>query len=389
MIYILTTVCSMSFAIIAEILRISYKKKVQLINNINTYIELVFHCKNNKIRVQYPKKNQNMFFSEMFAIMASLPLICVSAIRYNVGTDFKPYWQMYINNGEKNGRGVEPGYTLLVHFLRLFSKNPQFFFIVSSIIVCGLYFYTMYRESESFPISVFLFVTTREYFRQMNGVRQYLAVALILLALPCLKKKKWIKVIILTLLAASFHYSAVVFLMFAVLYQINFTPMLLLLVSICTFVLSVQAKVLLLPLINKYTDFGTYFLSSSNFSDSHFEKLTFLSFVFLMLIAAFVLGEKKGKISEEFKLYSNGIFIGLLFYALSASWPTTINRFGWYANIFITLYFPHVLFKMKSQAMRWCIMLFIMVFFGVWCFIQISRGNQSVIPYQTFSIKYE
>ena len=383
MIYIFSTGLSVAFAIISELLRTSYKQtcknKARLQRTLKLHtLQNVFDNKYNAISTRFSIK---YFISALFAVFSAIPLIVISAFRYKVGTDFPIYWIMYKQKGLKSGRGVEPGYTFLVRILRCFTSDPQVFFVVTSIIVCGIYFYVMYKESDCFPVSVFLFVATREYFRQMNGIRQYLAVAFLLIALVYLRKEKWLSVAVFTAVACSFHYSALIIVLFIVLCRINLKPLYLLLGSFVSLVLARLFKSLLYPIVNRFTDFGGYFESSSRYSDSHFEKLTFLSYIVLMIVSIIVFKQSDETDAHDYVYYTNGVFLGLVFYALSATFPTVITRFGWYSNIFVTLYFPNVMKMIKNQAIRWAAYPSLLAFLGLWSAILIQRGNQSVLPY--------
>ena len=370
MIYIVATGLSVFFAFFAELFKV--REKTVSGNDILSLI-----LRPLKVRVQMPRRGVSWrsvkvsfraFVSVSFAVLSALPLTFISAFRYYVGTDFDTYWVMYLRKGMKAGKSVEPGYTFLVRFLRHFSTNPQLFFIVSSIIICGIYFGVMYKESECFPISVFLFVVTKEYFRQMNGIRQYLAVACLLIALVYLKKDRLVPVSIFSILACMFHYSAVIIVMFVILCKMNFKPTHLLYFSAITLVLANVLKRFLFPIINRFTNFGTYFERSSQYSDSHFEKLTFLSFIPLIMISICVFMDNKEINRKDYLFFTNGVFLGLFFYALSSAFPTTINRLGWYSNLFVTLYFPNAVKLMRLQVLRWVASVVILLFFGVWSF---------------------
>lgn len=82
------------------------------------------------------------------------------------------------------------------------------FLIIASIqlIILAL----IYRKySEDYWFSIFIFIASTDYVSWMhNGMRQFIAVTIILAATPLILKKKYIWALLLILLAATFHLSA-------------------------------------------------------------------------------------------------------------------------------------------------------------------------------------
>ena len=113
-------------------------------------------------------------------------------------------------------KGVEKG-----HGFRLFemlfkctiSESDIFFFVVLALIqiICLVYVYRKY--SPNYWLSFFFFIASTDYLSWMfNGIRQFLAVVIVFLTIPLIAKKRYIPAILLVLLAAAFHASALVFL---------------------------------------------------------------------------------------------------------------------------------------------------------------------------------
>ena len=88
-----------------------------------------------------------------------------------------------------------------------------FFFIAAVQILCLAVVYRKY--SRNYWLSFFFFVASTDYIAWMhNGMRQFIAVALVFACLPLLVKRQYIPVIIVTLLASRIHITALVFLPF-------------------------------------------------------------------------------------------------------------------------------------------------------------------------------
>ena len=118
---------------------------------------------------KYRETNRRLFLT--FAFLSFIPLTFVAAVRYNIGSDFIPYSQAFIN-GAGEYKVKEPLFFLFMRAIRLFTDNPQWMIATFALVFCGCYYFTIYRESEDPVISILLFLITREYFCSLNSIRQ-------------------------------------------------------------------------------------------------------------------------------------------------------------------------------------------------------------------------
>ncbi len=113
-------------------------------------------------------------------------------------------------------RSKDQGYAFFeVVFKSLISRSDIvfFFFIAAIQMLCLVLVYRKY--SRSFWLSMFFFIASTDYIAWMhNGMRQFIAVALIFASLPLLVRRQYIPVILITLLASTIHITALVFLPF-------------------------------------------------------------------------------------------------------------------------------------------------------------------------------
>ena len=108
--------------------------------------------------------------------------------------------------------GEEQLFLLIKVFIKQYiSTEPRVFIeIVSFVtIVPILYFYFNYSGDLKFAF--LLFVLSGCWEHSMNGLRQYLACAIMLMALSLLYKRKWYLYIPIVILAAQIHTSAYIF----------------------------------------------------------------------------------------------------------------------------------------------------------------------------------
>ena len=107
-----------------------------------------------------------------------------------------------------------------VLFKTLVSKSDIFFFffIAAFQLLCLVLVFRKY--SCNYWLSFFFFVASTDYISWMqNGMRQFIAVAMIFAVLPLLVKRKYLSVILVVLLAYTFHASALIFLPFIFIVQ--------------------------------------------------------------------------------------------------------------------------------------------------------------------------
>lgn len=96
-------------------------------------------------------------------ILAVLPLFTISILRYDVGTDYlKRYVTDYFDIAQ--GRDIpnlEIGFQLIDRVCLMFTQEPYLLFIVTSAIILGIFFGTVYKESKNILLSIAIFFLGR------------------------------------------------------------------------------------------------------------------------------------------------------------------------------------------------------------------------------------
>lgn len=174
-----------------------------------------------KIFVNNKGKIIKRCYNPILTFIYICPLTYVAACRYKFW-DTGDYRLMYIAVGESfenvfnNITGhVEKGYLLFTALLNKISNNSQFLIIVSSVFTLFIICYFLYKESPNLPIS-FLIFSSQVWMTTMNGLRQYMVVAMLCLAwIKWTKRKKQSKkenfiFTLSILLMATFHRSVLI-----------------------------------------------------------------------------------------------------------------------------------------------------------------------------------
>ena len=115
-------------------------------------------------------------------------------------------------------QGVTKGYgfRLIELLFRCFISTSDiafFVFVAALQIICLVHVYRKY--SPNYWLSFFFFIASTDYLSWMhNGIRQFIAAAIIFLCVPLIAKKRYLLCVIVVLLVSQIHAAALVFLPF-------------------------------------------------------------------------------------------------------------------------------------------------------------------------------
>jgi|GEM_PF-1658533 len=146
-------------------------------------------------------------------------LILIGGLRKNVGSDFGVYWNFFRGYGSFPGymnmslwdtfQADEGGFWAIATVVGWFTKDEQVVFFVCQAIIVLCIVPTLAKYSNNLSLSVFLYLATFDYFSSFNGVRQWVAAAIVFASLPLLKERKMIRYFLLCLFAYTFHNTAI------------------------------------------------------------------------------------------------------------------------------------------------------------------------------------
>ena len=134
------------------------------------------------------------------------------------GSDTQNYFKMFEQVGQRSWSSaisnstVELGYTVFSKFIYLISGNTRFFLVVTTAIIVIPLCWFYKKESELPVLTIVLFIVIAPFSMYFSGIRQTMAMACVFPAWEFARKKKWIKFLLLVLVATTFHRSAFVIL---------------------------------------------------------------------------------------------------------------------------------------------------------------------------------
>lgn len=160
------------------------------------------------------KSKKIVYLSVMFLLMW---LVCT--FRFGMGNDYFSYIRIFdeihdASWGEALSLGYEPAFTLLTKGITLISHNPEVMYGIYAVLILAPVAYSIYRHSDNVWISVTVYLCLTFYYTSLNFIRQSMAVSLLILCYSFIKQRKIVPVMIFAVIAALFHYTALVFIPF-------------------------------------------------------------------------------------------------------------------------------------------------------------------------------
>ena len=129
----------------------------------------------------------------LVTFVSAFPLIFISAIRLNVGADYIPYYKYYLGilNGAGQGR-YEFLYYAANKLIACFHLSAPWIFGFTA----ALFLMPVYKRiisDSSYPyMSIFLLLGMTYFFFFLNGMRQMIGAAFLLLSIPFIENRKFI-----------------------------------------------------------------------------------------------------------------------------------------------------------------------------------------------------
>lgn len=157
--------------------------------------------------------NRN-FMKYGYMLLLSALLGGVVGYRKYVGTDYGTYIDIYTLSKKLTFTEIfseaEPLYGALNRICADKFDDYVPMFAIIGIVTVALIVYGIYHSSCNYALSLFLFITGMYYFDLFNGMRQMIATAIMFAAYPLARRKRWLSLLVITVIAMGFHISAII-----------------------------------------------------------------------------------------------------------------------------------------------------------------------------------
>ena len=309
-------------------------------------------------------------------------LFAASALRINVGNDYLSYVE-YMHLIDVDAYVItEPGFNTLVKLVYGISgfSNYLAVFAVIAFATVALFMYTVYRDSEDFWFSFFLFMVFGYYFQSLNSIRYYLALAIAVFAIHYVLEKKWLHFLLLILLAATFQRSVLAVLPLYVLASLPWKKWMLILAGLfCTSFLFMQ---------DFYLRVMVYLYPSYRDSEFLVGRVSVANIVRCGAVLVFSLIYYRqaiaGHARNRFYFYCN---LGALVLYTCCSFIPEISRFGYFLTVTHMFFLPAIIRRIEDRRQRrfftGVVIAAGLLFFAMFL-VKAGEPGVRILPYRSF-----
>lgn len=302
--------------------------------------------------------------------LAAVVLIAVAALRWRVGTDFSGYvrnYETYKSSFSSDLRSFdEPGIKGLAWLVSVVRDDPAVFMFMASVITVGLMLWTITRYSTAIAMSFLLFIFVGTWHGSFNGVRQFLACAVVLGGHRFIVQRRPVPYALVVAVAASFHISA---LAMAILY----------------FVPSRQLSKRLVLVLGAAA-VGALYASDAALGLVEFvteEEVTLTAYVttsinplrIAVAVAPVLLYWTRGVRTEaDGEWFYRNMAVVHAAVILAASWSAYLTRFGIYTTAFLPLVLPRLI-DFPDRKLTALVRVAVVLLYAAYWYTEVSRSE--------------
>lgn len=348
---------------------------------------LLFICSVLLVFTRYCKQDDQLgrYYTSKFGVaLVTVSLSVVSALRWEVGTDYRNYtlvfnqiYQMTLS--EAINRSGEPLFNSFVWIIMKLTGSPQAVFAVFSFLTVGLIVLSLYRYSAFFSLSVYLYVTDMAYYSSFNGVRQWFAAAILFYGYRHFFDNRR-RYMVTVFLASLFHISAIV--MIPIYYVVrkpffrkaNFL-IAMIFVGFTLFFQQTIGSFLRMLSYTSYYNYATWFQVSGR--EAHL--LRFIVAMVPLAVSVILYKSMKNR-REDMDVLMNFAFLNAMIMLLSTrNW--IFARLSPYLGVFNTVLIPEFL-RIGNKELRSLLLFMIIVLYFVLMLLLLPRESH-LVPYRT------
>lgn len=298
--------------------------------------------------------------SVLYVCLSFIPMWVLIAFRdMTVGVDsWGTYYKIYrfLHYGDYSNTiyaGNELGYSVLNRMCLYFSDSYQTIIIVTGTITWFLFFRYIVKNSSNPSLSMIILFVSFFYFHSFNGIRQFMAMGILLQGMNYIYERKLLKYSIVVFIAMMFHVSAAVFFIFYFLYPVRISVARAL-IGIFSAILLVRGGFSIIAKIGSVTKYGKWFSSAGAYAYG----FTLSDFVIdsVLLIVALIITNHNDKYinihNAEKKVYNFNIMLLLasVMIAINSNLLPLPQRLLWYTNMNNIIFVPKLLGSIENRV---------------------------------------
>lgn len=324
-----------------------------------------------------------------YCCIVAVQLIIISVFRdMTVGRDLPTYkeWFEIIKNtpisqinqlsSVPRFEGMEVGWNWINKFLSALFPDFRMVIVFAGVIfVFGMSWF-IFKNSKMKWLSFYLFITLGYYTQSFSSLRQYLAIVLLLNGITFIKRRKFIRFLVVVVLASFIHKSALVFIPVYWLPKIKVTGLYWLFIMICSAILALFTEDILRYMIQrtKYVGYLRYLGQGSGDGI----LLMFLCFLFLIIIYI-----KNYRASDTAADIYVSLFIIAILLNIASLDLALIGRVMLYFHISLIILLPNTLATIKNRQSKYIATLAVCSLTFIYYFAFLTQADTSGgVPYR-------
>lgn len=315
------------------------------------------------IKILKIRKGKKVFF-----VLVTTSIIIFQGFRnYSVGTDLMGYIRGYLNIGSMpflylQYQNYEKGYVLLNKILYYVGLSDRQFLIVIALMIQIPIFYTIYKYSENYLISIFWYFSFGNFIMTFSGLRQSIAMSIIFSSYYFILKRQKLKYLLSIFLASVFHTSALFCL---ILYPVYYMK-----IKRKKFPLIFLGLVSLFLLNDKILILAGILYKGRIIEIEKTNAYTMLIIYLFIYVLSLIFNKK----DREYQGLRNMLLLLEAIY-LFAPIHFTFTRIGYPITLYMTLFIPKLLKQMKIKPR------FIFLLLEILCFYCVV-GSLNTLPFK-------
>jgi len=345
---------------------------------------------------------------KIYIFLLVFPLFILAAFRApSVGNDTLNYYKSYLTVSQEaffspTQSRMEIGYIYYMRIIALLGFGYLGFQIITSAILLFSISRFIYKYSTNIAFSFFIFMTTRMFFGIMNISRQYLAIAVLLFSIECIRNKKLFKFSLFVLIATSIHFTAIFF--FTAYFIANSKlnekrSILLIMTGIFCGLLFDRIVLIFVSVTGRYSGYleGRYFNFEGNIA-IYINLLINLIFFSIAFFSKYWIPRERTKPRDQIStsnkaniilpyetLWYTFCLLTLIISIIGLN-ATILSRIETYFSVFFIVFIPSVIRLIKRKEIRTIIYLGVVVgLFASFVVVMVYRPHwTSVFPYQWY-----
>jgi len=265
----------------------------------------------------------------IYAVFFSIAIFALMAFRSFVGTDYQSYAQLYnyFNFAEMNEVSKlahEKGFVVPLKLLCDIFEDYHVLFAVTAFFIAATAAIYIYKFSSNLYVSALAYVCFGMLFYSMNFIRQMTAGVIVMFAVEFIREKSFLRYLAVIMLAACFHWSALIMIPFYFILQIKLEPLILGAYAAVSAMLFIFAE--------DITDIGLKTLYTKYLTDYTPDLGSGVSVAYLLcygalFACAFVLRKRLYVKNKMNGVYLSCLFFVVMFEMLGAKFAM-LSRFG-------------------------------------------------------------